>query len=80
MKFLNVLGFFGESYELYEFRHKLKTNLPGFPKGVNVEEESEPSFTGAPMSEGVPIGGTASLIFDSKRQRGGIKILVTGSC
>ena len=53
-------------------------HLPGYPQTVMVGEMEHPTVYGAAMDQSVKIGEPASIIFDPKRQNGGLKVSVTG--
>src|SRR5206468_526130 len=63
--------------------HKLNVTLSGFvvagmPKTLVVEEQGKPTVYGAAVDYAVESGQQASLIFDSKRMKGGLKVDVRG--
>uniref|UniRef100_A0A914BW54 Uncharacterized protein n=1 Tax=Acrobeloides nanus TaxID=290746 RepID=A0A914BW54_9BILA len=63
--------------------HKLNLKLAGFqvpgtPKTITVEEQGRPSLYGAALDYAVERDQQASMIFDPKKLKGGIKIDVRG--
>lgn len=52
--------------------------LPGYPQTVMVGEVELPAVYGAAMDQSVKLNEPASIIFDPKKQNGGLKVSVTG--
>uniref|UniRef100_A0A8R1DTB9 Calponin-homology (CH) domain-containing protein n=1 Tax=Caenorhabditis japonica TaxID=281687 RepID=A0A8R1DTB9_CAEJA len=52
--------------------------IPGYPQTILVSEQEKPTVYGAAVDQSIKIGEPASLIFDPKKNNGGLKILVTG--
>jgi hypothetical protein len=52
--------------------------VPGMPKTVLVEEQSQPSAYGAAIDYAVECDQQASIIFNSKGVKGGLKVDVRG--
>lgn len=53
-------------------------SLPGYPQTIMVGEQELPVVYGAAMDQSVKIDEPASIIFDPKKQNGGLKVSVTG--
>uniref|UniRef100_A0AC35TTC9 Calponin-homology (CH) domain-containing protein n=1 Tax=Rhabditophanes sp. KR3021 TaxID=114890 RepID=A0AC35TTC9_9BILA len=75
----DVISFLPTKYGDYKVNVKMSGfQAPGYPKSIHVECERKPIITGKGFGGAINIQDEASIVFDPRKAKGGIKIKVEG--